>query len=878
MGPAGAPSGQGGLMSLFEAGGSAAHPPRIHGLKLQQSRTPVILPVVYGTARVPANIIWFGDWEPFRLQPGTVGKGGPVLIGWAYLMSYMLALCQGPAVSVNRGWASGSSVYTLDPQNIQEDWAISLGEFGQPAWGYFLGQHPGVALPYTGVCWAAQEWPTNPHNYPTMLAESHPQDAMYQYTFEVTALKPFVDAAGNTYQDANPADIINDFLTNQFYGCAIPSAYIGDLSGFRGYCTAYGLLLSPVFDHQQQAGQWLDLLLRITNSDALWSAGQLRIVPYADTAQTGFGVTWTPNLTPLYSLTDDDYIAERNAAPVQVQRKIPQDRFNAYVVEYTDRANDYRQGMVAVWSDADIAAYMLRKAQPRQYLPVMSGSVAQTVIQLEMQRSLTVLNSYLFRVDQRYILLEPMDVIAITDTTLGLDAYPVRIVEIVENHDGTLEITAEDLGSNFTPGYPVQPHAPANRYSGGLDPLWINSPLIFEPPALYTQSVLELLVGVSGQNGNANWAGASVWYSLDGTTYQFYAQLNQPANQGFLAAALAEASGIDTADTLAVALYDDTMALESVSDSLAQAGMNLCLVDSELIAFATATVIGSGQYNLTYLVRGLYGSAPAAHAVGAQFAYLGSLTKLDPSILRLVYASSMVGKTVYFKFTSFNGEGGSQQSLADVPAYTYTFTGAAVSTPPIQGGPLWTADAVYATGSVIQADGFYFTAQTGGTTGSNQPTWPLGVGQAVSDGTVVWVNSGPAPTFAQGTITQQGTESSTVSQTIENAMTTLATVSVSVQSTTDIVLLSGLIVTYSPSEPNIQVQIIDQNGKEWAAWNPVAVTTGDFESWIPLAAFVTGLGGGLGGAAVYTFRLQALVVNGTGTCNQAALTAIDLRQ
>jgi hypothetical protein len=859
-------------MALFEQGGSAAHPPIFKGLRLQQSRTPVILPVVYGTARVPANIIWFGDWEPFRLQPNTIGKGGPSLAGWAYLMSYMLALCQGPATAVRQGWASGSSVYNQTPQIIQSDWAIGLGAFGQPAWGYFLGEHPGVAVPYTGVCWAAQEWPTNGTNYGTMHAESHPQDAMYQYSFEVTGLLPFVDSSGAQHLDANPADIINDFLTNKYYGAQVPAQYIGDLSDFRDYCTAYGLLISPVFDHQQQAGQWLDLLLRITNSDCRWSSGMLEIIPYADQPQTNLGVTWTPNLTPVYSLTDDDYIAERHAAPVQVQRKIPQDRFNAYVVEYTDRANDYRQGMVAVWSDADIQTYMLRKAQPRQYLPICDGGVAQTVIQLEMQRSLTVLNTYQFRVDQRFILLEPMDVIAITDTTLGLDAYPVRIVEIVENQDGTLEITAEDLGSNFTPGYPVQAHAPSNRYSGQLAPAFINPPLIYEPSPLYTQSVLELLIGLSGQNGNQNWAGADVWYSLDGTTYQFYATVTAPANQGFLTASLPAASGIDTADTLAVALYDDTMTLSSVSETLAQQGMNLCLVDSELIAFATATVTGAGQYNLTYLVRGMYGSTVASHSAGAQFTHLGSLTKLDSSILRLVYSSSMVGKTIYFKFTSYNGEGGNQQSLADVPEYTYTFAGAAVSTPPIQGGPLWTAGATYEAGFVIQSAGFYFIAQNTGTSGLSQPTWPLGVGQTVSDGTIVWVNAGLAPTFSQGTITQQGTESSTVSNTIESTMTTLATVSVSVQSATDIVLLSGLIVTYSPSQPSIQVQIIDQNGKEWAAWNPVAVTTGDFESWIPLTAFVTGLSG------VYTFSLQALVVNGTGTCNQAELTAIDLRQ
>ncbi len=859
----------------------------IQGLRLQQSRTPVVVPLIYGTARVPGNLIWFGDWTALRIHPKGFGKGGPEIIGYQYLMSYMLALCQGPVKSVNRGWAMGTSIPTIDPQQLAADWAIALGAIGQPPWGYFTGNKPGVAVPYTGICWVAQEWPTNGTAYATMYYESHPQDTMYQYTFEVTALLPFVDSAGNSHLDSNPADIIPDFLTSPFYGANVPPSYIGDLSDFRDYCTAYGLLLSPVFDHQQQAGQWLDLLLKITNSECRWSSGVLEIIPYTDAAQTGLGVTWTPNLTPVYSLTDDDFIAAKNAGPVQVQRKIPQDRFNNYVIEYTDRANDYRQDLIDVWSAADIKRYLLRKAQPRSYLPICDPGVAQTVAYLEMQRSLTVLNTYQFKLDQRYILLEPMDIVAITDVLMGLDAYPVRIVTITEDEDGELEITAEDLGNNFTPGYPAQNSGAANRYSGSLPAQDINAPMLFEPPQLYTAGTLQLLIGVSGGNGNLNFGGAAVWTSLDGATYAPYSQIVQPANQGFLTAALALASGIDTADTLAIALYDAGMTLESVSDALAQQGVNLVLVDSELIAFATQSVTGTGQYNLTYLVRGLYGTAPAAHAIGAPFCYLGSLQKLDPSILRLVYSSSMIGKTVYFKFTAFNAEGGGQQSLANVPVYTFVLEGAAVTTPVVQGAPVWVASTAYPSGEVIQVNGFYFTAQDTGTTGASAPTWPLGLGQTVTDGTVVWVNSGPAPSFNSGTISSSASETNTSPPNLTSSFVTVATVSIVLQAGTDPVSLFGLIAYYSPSTSSGQARIVDQTGTVWVQWDSFLIATGAYTTHVPLSAIIPagnpgqGLLGGSGGVTKpthMTFSLQALVIGGTGTCSGAAITAVDLRQ
>jgi hypothetical protein len=36
---------------------------------------------------------------------------------------------------------------------------------------------------------------------------------------------------------------------------------------------------------------------------------RLKVIPYGDTALSGHGHTYTPNTTPLYDFTDDDYIA-----------------------------------------------------------------------------------------------------------------------------------------------------------------------------------------------------------------------------------------------------------------------------------------------------------------------------------------------------------------------------------------------------------------------------------------------------------------------------------------------------------------------------------------------------------------------------------------
>jgi hypothetical protein len=85
------------------------------------------------------------------------------------------------------------------------------------------------------------------------------------------------------------------------------SSLLGDLSDYSLYCRANNLLLSPVLDQQIQAAEFLRRVLDETNSDCFWSEGVLKIKPFGDASATANGVTWNPDLTPIYDLSDDDF-------------------------------------------------------------------------------------------------------------------------------------------------------------------------------------------------------------------------------------------------------------------------------------------------------------------------------------------------------------------------------------------------------------------------------------------------------------------------------------------------------------------------------------------------------------------------------------------
>ena len=298
--------------------------------------------------------------------------------------------------------------------------------------------------------------------------------------------------------------------------------------------------------------------------------------------------------------------------------------------------------------------------------PYLTGAV---VAQLVLQRALLFRNTYTFRLGWKYCLLEPMDLVEISDTRLGV-AQTVRITAVEEDDEGTLTITAED----FFGGYSTAALYGKQSASGYI-PNWnaspgdINAPLIFEPPAALLSGDLEIWVALSGE---ATWGGAQVWISTDGSSYAFAGNIPGPATQGTLSTALPSYSGSepDTTNTLAVDLTESRDQLLSVSPADAANFATLCYVGGELLAYETATLTTTYHYDLTRLYRGAYGSTIGSHATGAQFA------RLDRAIGRFPYPSTLVGQTIHLKFPSANLVGGGTQSLASVPAYTYTITGA----------------------------------------------------------------------------------------------------------------------------------------------------------------------------------------------------------
>jgi hypothetical protein len=438
-----------------------------------------------------------------------------------------------------------------------------------------------------------------------------------------------------------------------------------------------------------------------TTSFAVGASGSVTIA----LGGTSGRFSYTPNTTPLYSLGEDDYIVQASGVgvntgvsaggaasraggapitggfaddPVHIIRATPADANNYIQLQCKDRGNSYNSHVVETFDQSAVDLYGIRRDTSLKadmiVDPYLTGAV---VAQLQLQRSLLFRNTYTFKLGWKYCLLEPMDLVQITDSRLGAAALTVRITAVEEDDKGTLTITAED----FFGGYSTAALY-GKQVAGGYVPNWnvgpgdVNTPLIFEPPATLLSGDLEIWVALSG---GPNWGGAQVWISSDGSSYAYAGTIPGPATQGALTAILPNYGGgePDTVDTLSVDLTESRGQLLSVSAGDAAHLATLCFVGGELLAYQTATLTAPYHYGLTTLYRGAYGSTIGSHLPGAQFA------RLDQAIGRFPYPPTLIGQTIYLKFPSANTVGGGAQSLASVSAYTYTVTGsgkAAVAT------------------------------------------------------------------------------------------------------------------------------------------------------------------------------------------------------
>jgi hypothetical protein len=688
------------MAGIFGGAAAAQKPIRYTSVDVQTSALGGCIPLLWGRNRVGTNVVWLNNFKSTSAGGKGGGKGGgkDKGSGYSYSTALILALCEGPIQDVLTVWADQTET-TLAALGL----TLLDGTAAQAAPGWIESNYAAQAMSYaeTAYVWAS--------SYALGGSPEIPN-----HTFEIDGyLSGTTNTGGLTsgLPDANPADIISDYILSAQYGLDPGATYVdaASLASYKTYCQAQALLLSPYLRTQEQATQTLQRWAQLSNSWIFWNGVHLKFVPLGDAAITANGAAYTPNLTPLYALTPADFIAEsKGGALVTVTRIDPADGYNRVELDNRNRADQYNTDPT-YWEDpTSVSAYGQLQSQTITADEVCDPGVAATMCTLIGQRSVYIRNSYAFTLDYTFVLLEPGDIVTLTEPAIGLSAQPVRITDVEEDDKGLLKFNAEECPGSvgIAVALPVQSNSASAGPNFLADPGNVNPPLIFEPPVSITGGVPQLWIGASG---GANWGGAQVWGSVDGTNYVSLGKITTGTLQGALTAALPSHADPDTTDTLAVNLAASQGILSTaVSDADANALRTLAMVDSEVIAYGAVAATGAYTATLSYLRRGVYGSAIAAHASGAPFSQIA-----PGAMLAVTLPQAYVGVGLYIKLCSFNIFGNAGQALSEATAYTYTPTGVAYST---SGGSVVTVAPAAPTGLAVTAIAGGFTLNWDATT------------------------------------------------------------------------------------------------------------------------------------------------------------------
>lgn len=678
---------------IIGGGGSGPSIERVAGIQVSSSGYGDVIPVVFGSVRLPMRLLDYDDfWSRENKQKAAGGKGGQEqTTGYSYFASVLALLCTPEIVGIGRAWVD-KDVKDAEDLNL----TVCTGSATQTPWPIWQTKHPDKALSYAGLAYVA--------GVDFALNSS---GGMPNINVEVFGSHSGDSESGH----AAPANIVTEILANPVYGIGFPASKVSDFSGASGYseyCKAEGFWLSCLFDQQKDAAETLGDIMRATNSTMRWRSGSrkmiLDVLPLGVVPVTANSASYTPNRRPVIDLYRSDLMGvfDDDGQPtgesgIEIERTPESETFNSVAVDFSDVLREYNKATMTASDDGDASDSGQRDGSSIDLPIIPTPEHASKIAQIEVAKSLSDRDKITAAFDIRFsTILEPGDLITYTDADFALDHAPMIIEEIGEPSQpsniegvyrlpgsrfvmrpylGTVGATLYARDGSSAPGDVGEPGAGFAGAGGGaggggspgqsVAPGDSHSPLIFEPPPALTGGRRQLWLATTG---GEHWGGAQVHVSIDGgASYSRIGQVESRARYGATTAPTGGGAG----DTVAVQLtgYQPDSLDGTSAQGLASAATASWL-GGEVIAYRDTTLTGANAYALSVLRRGLFGTAAASHSAGADFA------RLDSAIFKYDIPDGLAdGETIRVKLVSFNIFNAGLQNIANCTEYYYTISG-----------------------------------------------------------------------------------------------------------------------------------------------------------------------------------------------------------
>jgi hypothetical protein len=605
------------------------------------------VPIIWGTVKIAGpNVVWYGDFRKEAITEEVktgMFSSEEVVTGYRYYVGIQFALCRGPVDSVNEIWIKdkrtssfrgASGLLGINAPTIQggEEHGTG-GVIGNGYWydgdpdtqavDTYLTNHQDPLPAYRGTCYYVF--------YGGYVGTS---PNISKWAFELTRIPNGLNLTTPEVNDddANPMNVLYEILTDPDWGLAISPSLIDatNFSTAAATLASEGNGFSFTLDGEMKADELIRLL-----------TDQIDGVLYFDRANGQWKIKlarddYDPGDLPIF---DESNIVELT----DYTRQTWDETTNQVRVSFTDRDDEYKKTFALAQDMGNALIQVSNVSGDLRYPGVKDRDLANQIAWRELRSRSYPLAKVNLIINRLAFDLRPGDSFRLTWARLGITEVVFRVARITPGtiENGQINISAvQDIFATEAGSF----GAPTG--SGWAGPVSeavavdTDETLVFEAPR-------QLVVQdpVSPTNLKRLWAGAR--FPGGGTlNMQIFLRTSsaQPittdyiedaiVNRFLLAGSLtndidaygATASRPDSTYNIDINGNDpdDLSSLIRDGNATDVTGLfHIVYIDGEFIGYQDVQDLGGGDVRLTALYRGLFHTAPKAHAADTRVWFLG---------------------------------------------------------------------------------------------------------------------------------------------------------------------------------------------------------------------------------------------------------------
>lgn len=533
----------------------------MNDLQVTRAEEGQVVPIVYGTVRVPGSIIWYGNFFTKRIKAAGA-KGGSADTGNDNFDVYLdthFVLCEGK-ITLD-GVYKDEEEYDYDASLTFNDGTTEL----MYSYAEFATKLTGIAHVYF------RQWylGANVFSVPSL-------------SFKVTRIIEGCPITSTVTTGENPAVVVWDLLRRT--GASI------DEDSFIEAAKIFNLKnigLNLIFDSQEEIFKMLEKVF-----------SHVDLVLYAQNGVYYLKELLTPQLT-----TSTPHILENEVAELVFTRVAYNQVLNDFAANYTDANNTQRT--IRLINEAIFDIVGEHKNHSFDFTGFNNEEVVKLVLSEKVKRESYPTSEVKFQTSLKYYDLELGDIFRLSYSAWNMVAKPYRVQSIKKNpFENKIEITAREyISYNFLEVY----------YNVGT-PLWQD--IDMSPQALDHIFAINFRYGkyrdwsvgkiptlLAPAKKTFQETGYDVYYSLDGEAYHYLQTCYGYFYSGTLKEAYTdETYTIDDTNGILIDFDESKYPLDNITREELFTTQRVVIIGNEIMKFQTATEEGE-YFRLLGIVR-----------------------------------------------------------------------------------------------------------------------------------------------------------------------------------------------------------------------------------------------------------------------------------